>query len=94
MLKTSKLVDMYRLASLLYSIIATSIAGALIVAVLVAGLVTFPWIIGAAALGVVAALPVTWLVARAVMTRTATVPDLASDEMVFERRPAGDLVTK
>ncbi len=64
---------MYRLASLLYSIIATSIAGTFIVVVLVAGLGTAPWIIGAAALGVIMALPVTWLVARAITARTAAV---------------------
>jgi len=64
---------MYRLASLLYSIIATSTAGTFIVVVLVAGLGTAPWIIGAAALGVIMALPVTWLVARAITARTAAV---------------------
>ena len=64
---------MYRLASLLYSIIATSIAGTFIVVVLVAGLGTAPWIIGAAALGVVVAFPVAWLVARAITLRTSAV---------------------
>ena len=64
---------MYRLASLLYSIIATSTAGTFIVVVLVAGLGTAPWIIGAAALGVIVALPVTWHVARAITARNEAV---------------------
>ncbi len=62
---------MFRLASLLYSVIGTSLAGAFIVVVLVAGLGTAPWIIGAAAAGAVTALPVAWLVARAIIARTA-----------------------
>ena len=43
----------------------------LLVVVLVAGLGTAQWIIGAAALGAVAGMPIAWLVARAVTTRTA-----------------------
>jgi hypothetical protein len=62
---------MYRLASLLYSIIGTSLAGTFIVVVLVAGLGTAQWIIGAAALGAVAGMPIAWLVARAITARTA-----------------------
>jgi len=62
---------MYRLASLLYSIIGTSLAGTFIVVVLVAGLGTAQWIIGAAALGAVAGMPIAWRVPRSITARTA-----------------------
>ena len=62
---------MYRLASLLYSIIGTSLAGTFIVVVLVAGLGTAQWIIGAAALRAVGGMPIAWLVARSITARTA-----------------------
>ncbi|ETA50972.2 hypothetical protein [Ponticoccus alexandrii] len=55
---------MIRLASLLYSLISTSLAGTAVIAVLVAGYDTLLPILIAAALGFVAALPVAWLVAR------------------------------
>ncbi|WP_417210796.1 CTP synthetase [Antarctobacter sp.] len=55
---------MFRLASLLYSLISTSLAGSLIIAVLVAGYGTLMPILGAAALGFVLAAPVSWYVAR------------------------------
>lgn len=60
---------MFGLASLLYSIVGTSLAGGLIVVVLVAGMGTAPYIVGAAALGAAAAMPVAWLVARAITAR-------------------------
>lgn len=55
---------MFRLASLLYSLISTSLAGMLIIAVLVAGYGTLMPILIAAAVGFVLAAPVSWLVAR------------------------------
>lgn len=58
---------MLRLAMILYSLIATSLAGMGVIAVLVAGLVTVPAIFGAAAVGATLALPVSWLVARQIV---------------------------
>lgn len=55
---------MFRLASLLYSLISTSLAGSFIIAVLVAGYGTLTPILIAAAAGFVLALPISWLVAR------------------------------
>ncbi len=55
---------MIRLASILYTLISTSLAGTAVIAVLVAGYDTLLPILIAAALGFVAALPVAWLVAR------------------------------
>lgn len=55
---------MFRLASVLYSLISTSLAGTLIIAVLVAGYGTLSPILIAAALGFVLAAPVSWVVAR------------------------------
>lgn len=55
---------MLRLASILYSIISTSLAGTGIVAVLVAGYGTLMPILAAAAAGAVLALPISWAVAR------------------------------
>ncbi|MFK7836268.1 MAG: hypothetical protein AB8B60_08625 [Sulfitobacter sp.] len=55
---------MFRLASALYSIIATALAGSGVIAVLSMGYVTAPAIIGAAAAGAVIALPVAWIIAK------------------------------
>jgi len=55
---------MMRLAALLYSLIATALAGTAVIAVLTAGMVSTLAIVGAAAVGAVAALPASWLVAR------------------------------
>lgn len=55
---------MLRLASILYSLIGTSLAGTGVIAVLVAGYGTLVPILWAAALGAVLALPVSYLVAR------------------------------
>ncbi|MGR3759802.1 hypothetical protein ACUXV3_06655 [Roseobacteraceae bacterium NS-SX3] len=55
---------MLRLASMLYSLIGTSLAGAGVIAVLAAGMVSLHAILSAAAAGFAAALPVSWLVAR------------------------------
>lgn len=55
---------MLRLASMLYSLIGTTLAGSAVVVALVTGQDTLVPIVVAAALGFVAALPVTYLVAR------------------------------
>lgn len=58
---------MARLASILYSLIATTLAGTAVIAVLTAGYGTLAPIVAAAALGAIAALPVSWMVARAIV---------------------------
>jgi len=63
---------MFRLASMLYSIIGTTLAGSLMVAALTAGYDTLIPILVAASVGAVVALPVTWLVARAIVTQQRT----------------------
>lgn len=55
---------MLRLATILYSLIATAIAGSAVIAVLAAGMVTGIAIISAAVAGAIIAAPVTWLVAK------------------------------
>ena len=58
---------MFRLASMLYSIIGTSLAGSFIVAALTMGYDTLIPIVGAAAIGAVLALPISWMVAKAIV---------------------------
>lgn len=55
---------MIRLAAMLYSLIATAIAGSAVIAVLAAGMVSSVAIISAAAAGAVVAAPASWLVAK------------------------------
>ena len=55
---------MMRLASMLYSLIGTTLAGSAVVVALVIGQDTLKPIVVAAILGFVAAIPVTWAVAR------------------------------
>ena len=55
---------MLRLASMLYSLIGSSLAGACVIAVLVAGFVSVQARLLAAAAGALIGLPVAWLVAR------------------------------
>lgn len=55
---------MFRLASILYSIIGTSLAGIGVIAVLTAGYVAPAPIIGAAAVGAVLGLPLAFVIAR------------------------------
>ncbi|PCJ04354.1 MAG: hypothetical protein COB16_18950 [Rhodobacteraceae bacterium] len=62
---------MLRLASILYSLIATSLAGIGVIIVLVAGFVSVPAIFGSAVVGAVIAIPVSWLVARQIMRTSA-----------------------
>lgn len=53
---------MIRLAAMLYSLIATALAGSAVIAVLAAGMISTTAIVAAAAIGFVAAAPVSWLV--------------------------------
>lgn len=55
---------MLRLASILFSLIATTLAGTGVIAVLTAGYDTLIPILVAAAVGAILALPVSWYVAR------------------------------
>ena len=55
---------MLRLASMLYSLIGTTLAGTAIIAALVMGQDTLQPILVAAIVGFVAALPVTYVIAR------------------------------
>jgi putative flippase GtrA len=63
---------MIRLASILYSIVATTLAGIGVIAVLTAGYDTTVPIIVAAAIGAVVALPVSYLVARKITHLTSS----------------------
>lgn len=58
---------MFRLATILYSLIATTLAGSAVIAVLTAGFGTLVPILAAAALGAAIAVPVSWFVARAIV---------------------------
>lgn len=55
---------MFRLASVLYAIIGTSLAGMFVVATLVSGTNSAQTIVMAAALGFAVGLPAAWLVAK------------------------------
>ncbi len=59
---------MFRLASILYSIVGTSLAGTFIIACLVLGYDTMIPILIAAVAGTVLAIPVTYFIARAILT--------------------------
>ncbi len=58
---------MMRLASILYSLISTTLAGSFVVAALATGNDTLQPILLAAAAGFVLAVPVAWFVAKAMM---------------------------
>ncbi|KIC18496.1 hypothetical protein [Leisingera sp. ANG-Vp] len=62
---------MLRLASVLYSLIGSSLAGVGVIVVLVAGMSTVPAILASAAIGAVLGLPVAWLVAKQLYARGA-----------------------
>ena len=59
--------NMYRLASILFSMISTTLAGSGVIVALASGYVTLVPILIAAAIGFVLALPVTYYVARAIV---------------------------
>jgi hypothetical protein len=58
---------MARLAAIIYTLAATALAGMAVTAVLTLGWFSLPAIIGAAAAGAVLALPVSYMVARALV---------------------------
>ncbi|WP_319824698.1 CTP synthetase [Thalassovita sp.] len=58
---------MLRLASILYSLIGTSLAGTLVIAALTLGYGTLQPIIAAAAIGFVLALPAAWIIAKMII---------------------------
>ena len=58
---------MTRLMMIIFSLASTSLMGAFIVAALVRGMDTLQPILIAAALGFVAAIPVSWIVARQIV---------------------------
>ncbi|PVA06685.1 CTP synthetase [Thalassorhabdomicrobium marinisediminis] len=60
---------MARLAAILFSIIGTSTAGTFMIAALVMGYDTARPIIIAVSLGVLVAVPITWLVSKAIIER-------------------------
>lgn len=59
---------MFRLASILYSIVSSTLAGIAIIVVLVLGYDTLNPILIAAAVGFVVAIPVTWVLAKKIAT--------------------------
>jgi hypothetical protein len=58
---------MLRLASILYSLIGTTVAGTLVIAALTMGYDTLQPILVAAAVGAILAVPVTYLVAKGIV---------------------------
>jgi hypothetical protein len=59
---------MYRLASILYSIVGTSLAGSFVIAALVMGYDTLTPILLCAVAGAIFALPVTFFITRAILS--------------------------
>ncbi len=57
---------MLRLASVIYAVAGTTVAGSFMVAALVAGFDTLPYIIAAVAAGFIVAIPVAYFVAKAI----------------------------
>ena len=57
---------MFRLASIIYAMAGSTLAGSCVVAALVSGYDTLPYIVGAAAIGAVIGIPVAWFVAKAI----------------------------
>lgn len=55
---------MFRLATMLFTVIGSTLAGTAIIAVLVAGYTTLTPILIAAGIGALVAIPATWLIAR------------------------------
>lgn len=58
---------MLRLASILYSLIGTTVAGTLVIAALTMGYDTLQPILIAAVVGFLVAVPVTWLVTKGIV---------------------------
>jgi len=57
---------MLKVASLIYTMASASLMGALIVAALVSGYDTLPYVAGAAIVGAILALPVSYFIAKAI----------------------------
>lgn len=62
---------MLRLATMLYSLIGTALAGTAVIAVLSAGLVSTGAILISAGAGFIVAIPASWLVARRLINGAA-----------------------
>ena len=60
---------MFRIALLLFSLVATTLAGSAVVVALTLGYDALVPILWSAGMGFVAALPVTWLIAREIFQR-------------------------
>ena len=58
---------MLRLASILYSMISTTVAGTLVIAALTMGYDTMQPVVAVAVVGFIVALPITWLVTKGIM---------------------------
>lgn len=58
---------MLRLASILYSLIGTSVAGSLVVAALTMGYDTMKPVVAVAAIGFLLAVPITWFVTKGIV---------------------------
>ncbi len=58
---------MLRLASILYSLIGTSVAGTLVIIALTMGFDTLQPVVAAAASGFVLALPATWIITKMII---------------------------
>ena len=61
---------MLRLASILYSIVATTLSGSFIIAALVTGYDTLSPILVATGLGAILAFPVSYFIAKAIMANS------------------------
>ncbi len=59
---------MFRLATMLYALIATTLAGSLVIAALSAGYDTLIPIVVAGGIGAVVAVPVSYYIARAILS--------------------------
>ena len=59
---------MFRLASIIYAIAGTTLAGSCVIAALVSGFDTLPYIVGAAVVGALIGLPAAYFIARAIQS--------------------------
>ena len=62
---------MLRLATMLFAMVATALSGTAVIAVLVAGTNSVATILLAAAAGFIAAMPVSWLIAKNIYNESA-----------------------
>jgi len=59
---------MFRLATMLFTIIGSTLAGSAVVAILVAGYTTLVPILIAAGVGLLVGIPVTWIITKKIYT--------------------------